>query len=266
MAEDGKPLQGEREIFQSAKIYKAETICARSNAQSGEYALVLLSRKLELVTKHHKPGLTLDLCCATGGHLFDLGDRIRPAIGIDFSEPFIAKAIDDAAEKDESGIAFAVGNAKLLPLPGESISTLYCLSSLYVIPNVEDVFSEVARVLKVGGHAILDLGNSRSLNAYCSRHYPDIARQHLLTTKQMHQSLSKAGLNIVEWRAFQILPLWTDRPRWLWPLLHPGWKKILKTRIAGKMLDEWISNLPLLRSLAFRHIVVCEKQPQEGMS
>lgn len=260
MSSESKPPRSERDLFQSGSVYKTETICARAEAQSAEYALILLKRKLELVAKHHQPGLTLDLCCATGGHLFDLGSHVRPAIGIDFSEPFVAKAASDAKERGESQAKFAVGDAKSLPLPPGSISTLYCLSSLYVIPKVEDVFSEIARVLRPGGRAILDLGNSRSMNAYCTLHYPDIARQHLLTTREIRQILSEAGLNIIEWRAFQILPLWADRPNWLWPLLHPRWKSILSFRVGGRMLDEWISNLPILRTFAFRQIVVCEKR------
>lgn len=32
-----------------------------------------------------------------------------------------------------------------------------------------------------------------------------------------------------------------------------------KKRVAGRMLDEWISSAPLLNRVAFRHIFVCEK-------
>ena len=72
--------------------------------------------------------------------------------------------------------------------------------------------------------------------------------------------LSQNGLSVIEHRAFQILPLWADRPGWLWPLLHPKWKKLMAHRVRGRMIDEWISNLPGLKSLAFRHIIVAEKR------
>lgn len=258
MSETNRP-DSPRATFEAGKVYKVETICARADAQSAEYALRLLKRKLEMVIAHHAEGLTLDLCCATGGHLLDLADFIRPAIGIDFSVPFVRKAADDAAAAGHSDLRFLVGNAKALPLTDGSIATAYCFSSLYVIPDVHQVIDELARVLRPGGRAILDLGNARSLNAYCVRHYPDLARQHLQTRGAMRKMVQNAGLAIVEQRAFQILPLWADRPGWLWPLLHPRWKRILATRVGGRMLDEWISNLPFLRSLAFRQMIVCEK-------
>lgn len=67
------------------------------------------------------------------------------------------------------------------------------------------------------------------------------------------------GLKIVEHRAFQLLPLWAGKPRWLWPLLHPVWKRLMSKRLAGRMLDEWISGKPLFRRFAFRQLLVCEK-------
>jgi hypothetical protein len=67
------------------------------------------------------------------------------------------------------------------------------------------------------------------------------------------------NISVIEHRAFQILPLWAGRPRWLWPLLHPGWKRIMRKRLHGKMIDEWVSGLHCLKSYAFRHLVVLEK-------
>jgi hypothetical protein len=51
-----------------------------------------------------------------------------------------------------------------------------------------------------------------------------------------------------------------DAPKWLKPLLWSGWTRLLAKQINGKMLDEWISNLPVLKLFAFRHIFVCEKR------
>lgn len=253
-----------RQTYQDGKLYKAETICAQATYSSPEYANRLLARKLEIVASHHRPGLTLDLCCATGGHMFDMAEIVTPAIGIDFSIPFIAKARDDANARGLKAMYFATGDAKALPLAAGAITTLYCLSALYVIPDAGHVFTEIARVLKPGGRAILDLGNVRSLNAFSVSHYTELPRQYFQTPGEMHLLIASAGLVVVEHRAFQILPLWADRPSWLWPLLHPFWKRILSKRFQGKMLDEWLSNLPLLKSFAFRHILVCEKPTEKG--
>ncbi len=76
----------------------------------------------------------------------------------------------------------------------------------------------------------------------------------------MKRLLQAANLSIVDHRAFQILPLWGNRPKWLRPLLHPLWKRTLQKQVRGKMVDQWISNLPMMKNLAFRHIIVCRKQ------
>jgi len=64
----------------------------------------------------------------------------------------------------------------------------------------------------------------------------------------------------VERRCFQILPLWAGLPKHLWFLLHPRWERIMRRRIAGRMLDEWVSSLPVVRQFAFRHVLVVRKQ------
>ena len=75
----------------------------------------------------------------------------------------------------------------------------------------------------------------------------------------MRRALRAAGLRVIRRRAFQLLPLWAGKPRWLWPLLHPFWKKLFSTRVGGKMLDEWFRGLPGARSFAFRHLLVCQR-------
>lgn len=136
---------------------------------------------------------------------------------------------------------------------------LFSFSSLYAIPEVEKVFANIARVLKPGARCVFDLGNSRSLNQVAIRSYPDIPPTSTIPVSRMKQGLADAGLKVLEHRCFQILPLWADKPGWMSPLLHPGWKKIMKVYIGGKLLDERISSLPLLRNFAFRHLFVCEK-------
>lgn len=106
---------------------------------------------------------------------------------------------------------------------------------------------------------MLDLGASRSLNTVCCKAYPEIAPSFHIPRSRMRHILRSEGLEIVEHRAFQILPYWADRPAWLWPLLHPFWKRLMQRKVAGRMLDEWVSNLPLIRNFAFRHLIVAKK-------
>ncbi len=248
-----------REAYESNVIYKIENVCIRPQGNAQEYADRLVEDKIATIRRHIRPGLLVDLCCGTGEHLFALADASENCLGIDFSRPFIQKAQDEALRRGLARIRFEVGDATALALGDASVATLYSLSALYAVPNIEKVFSELGRVMMPGGRCILDLGNSRSLNAVCVRAYTELPPTFHLTVAEMKRLCGRNGLRIVEHRRFQLLPLWAGKPRWLWPLLHPAWKRIMSRRLGTRMLDEWLCMLPVLRNFAFRHILVCEK-------
>lgn len=249
-----------RRPFETEGVYSVQAICRQVHEGSGDYIDELLADKISMVRAHIRPGLLVDLCCATGGHLFSFSDVTDEALGIDFSRPYIAKAYADANAKGIRHIHFIVADAKSLPLASQSVGTLYSFSSLYTIKNIDDVFSELQRVLKPGGRLILDMQNSRSLNAFCvRRYYTDWAQTYPIPVKRMFSIIANNGLNLVEHRAFQILPLWAGKPLWLWPLLHPAWKRIMKRRIKGRMVDEWISNTWPFKQFSYRHLFVLQR-------
>jgi hypothetical protein len=106
----------------------------------------------------------------------------------------------------------------------------------------------------------LDLQNSQSLNAFCVRnYYKDLAPTFPISLSRMAALIGENNLRVLERRSFQILPLWAGRPSWLWPLLHPRWKRIMKRRFKGRMVDEWVSGTWPFRLFAYRHLVVVEK-------
>lgn len=248
-----------RRTYEGGQVYQTNTICSFPPESSPSYNDELLADKIHTVRRHLQSGLVVDLCCATGEHLVAFSSEIERGVGIDFSVPFVVRAACNASEKKLENLYFAVGDGTMLPLAESTVSTLYCFSALYQIPAVERVFSEVSRVLKPGGRAILDLGNSCSLNAVCVRSYPDLPKLMAIPVSAMLGICKVYGLEVIEHRKYQFLPLWADKPRWLRPLLLPVWRKIMKLRLAGKMLDEHISSLPLLRNYAFRHLLICRK-------
>lgn len=249
-----------RDAYERGGLYDPSRICRKVRQDSGEYVDRLLADKFAMVRDHDRGGRLVDLCCAAGEHLVEAAaDREDTAVGVDFSFRYLEQARERADERAVGGVSFVQGDARQLPLSDESVSLLYCFSSLYAIPGAEAVVGEVGRILAPGGTAVLDFGNRRSLNVFCLSYYTEWPAIQPLTLAQIDRAIAVAGLTKVRHRRFQLLPLWADRPGWLAPLLHPRWKALLKRRWRGRMLDEWLSSLPLLRAFAFRHVIVCQK-------
>lgn len=248
-----------RRAYEQGELYAPGRICAKPQNDPRAWADRLLADRLALVRKHYDGGAVLDLCCAAGEHLLALAPQIESGVGLDFSQRYVAAATDTARQRGAGNVVFVHGDAKAMPLTAGSFGLVYSFSSLYAIPHVEDVVAEIARVLRPGGAAVLDFGNRRSLNTYCLRYYTDWPRTYPITVAEMKAMLGANGLKIVEHHSYQILPLWAGLPRHLWPLLHPAWQTVMRRRVGGRMIDEWVSSLPGLRSFAFRHLIVCRK-------
>lgn len=245
----------------SGTVYKPESICLPPPASAGgNYSERMLRLKLDLIEEYCTGDIIVDLCCGSGAHLFETAKRKSIGIGVDFSAPFISYAQNQRLERGADHLYFLCANIRQLPFPDNFADGFYSISSLYHVPGVEEVAGEIARVLKPGGRCLLDLGNIHSLNNLVCSYYPELAEQCTLSVSAIRKMCEASGLDILEHRSFQILPMWGGRPRWLAPLLHPVWTRFLAKRVLGRMLDEWISSLPLLRHLAFRQVLVCEKR------
>jgi ubiquinone/menaquinone biosynthesis C-methylase UbiE len=242
----------------NSSIYPPEKIILKLS-NTHEYFNNLMNFKVSLITRFCKDKTVLDLCCATGEFLFEINNLIKKGFGLDLSERYIEKANKTKIERNLQKMEFNVGNARKLKFENDTFDLIFCYSSLYLIPNVEIVIKEISRVLKTQGVAILDFGNYFSLNTIVCKAHTEIAKPYHLRIKQMKFMLKQAGFIIIDSYAFQILPLWGGKPRWLKPLLHPIWKNLLEKQIGGKMIDEWICNSPIFRAFAFRHIFVCKK-------
>lgn len=240
----------------SGAVYRPETISVAPAAQPTEYSPQMLALKIDLVREYCTGPVLVDVCCSTGMQLAALAPGRRLALGVDFSVPFLEHAV--ATNGD--AIKVACGNARALPLASNSIDSAYSISSLYHIPNVGEVIAEIGRVLKPGGRCLLDMGNVRSLNNIVCRAYPELAAPCHVSVHDMLGMIDAAGMSVLVHRAFQILPMWGDRPARLKWLMAPGLIRFLARRVGGRMLDEWLSNLPIVRGFAFRQVFVCEKR------
>lgn len=79
------------------------------------------------------------------------GEKGR-VIGIDFTEPMISKARDNAARLGFTNVEFRQGDIEDMPIVGNKADVIVSNCVLNLVPNKHKVFGEVLRVLKPGGH------------------------------------------------------------------------------------------------------------------
>lgn len=258
-------MQGDSPYLKNGKLYAASKISNNVDAMlhGAQYTDMLFAERVSLLSKYLHAGMrVLDLGCGNGEMLawLERQNRNYDLAGIDFSERYIAYARENTVSPSVS-----LYTCDLCALPDAGVppcDVAYCFSVLYHLDNFSAFARGLSTMLRPGAHCVLDLGNARSLNHYCCRFYEKedgYAPLANLTIERQLSLLEESDFSIIEHRCFQLLPLWAGKPRWLWPLLHPRWNNIMKRKIKGKMLDEWISSLPLLRNFTFRHLVVCKK-------
>lgn len=73
-------------------------------------------------------------------------------IGIDFTEPMIGRARDNAEKLGLNNVEFRQGDIEDIPVTSNKADVVVSNCVLNLVPNKHKVFSEVYRVLKPGGH------------------------------------------------------------------------------------------------------------------
>jgi len=98
--------------------------------------------------------VVLDLGCGAGLDALIAAKRSGPkgnVIGIDFSEPMIARARSAAADARLLNIEFHAADAADLPIPNQSIDVALVNGIFNLNPSREGIFRELARVVRPGG-------------------------------------------------------------------------------------------------------------------
>lgn len=224
----------------------------------------LTQAKQGYVEKYGPGETVLDIGCGTGAFVRPLLGRASRIFAVDYS----ASMLHDFAQ---SLGGCACGNAHLLqadagalPLRDACVGFVFSFAALYYVPDLAAAAREIARVMRPGAVAALEIGNRRSINFHLAnwqsakKGWPAVNALDLAQTRNL---FATAGLEEIEIRSFQILPMY-DAPRalfYLYPALSPLWKKPMGLRLGGRMLDEHISGAPLLRKFAFRHILLLKK-------
>ena len=116
----------------------SESIATTDNVSRSEFYKTL--------TFDFQNKMLLDLACGDGQDTKEYVQRGATYFGIDESENLIEMAKETHPDTD-----FQVGDMRSLPYPDNSFDIVLSKYAIGSVPNINDVFTEVSRVLKKGG-------------------------------------------------------------------------------------------------------------------
>jgi len=105
--------------------------------------------------KISKGDIVVDLGSGAGNDCFiaraETGETGK-VIGVDFTEAMITKARLNADKLRFNNVEFRLGDIENLPIGGNSADVVISNCVLNLVPNKQKAFSEMYRILKIGGH------------------------------------------------------------------------------------------------------------------
>jgi len=104
----------------------------------------------------------LEAGCGTGNISLTLAHRGARLVGLDSSDPMLARA-QDKARREGLAIAWIKGVASRLPFADESFDGVLCILALDFMADREGALKELVRVLRPGGFLTLAMLNRFSL-------------------------------------------------------------------------------------------------------
>lgn len=96
--------------------------------------------------------LIVDLGCGTGNHTRAMAARGLTAIGVDSARGMVSRA----ATKRASGASFAQADLRVLPFADHSVDAALAVYSFQLV-DLDAVLPEVRRMLRPGGHLVIEL-------------------------------------------------------------------------------------------------------------
>ena len=111
----------------------------------------------------------LDLCCGTGPYIQYVITSENKIVGVDAVEKFLNIARKSYVKYQN--VSFVQADARNFKdvLTEQSFDILYSFCSLYYIPEISAVIKSVSAALAENGVAILEFGNTKSINGLIAR-------------------------------------------------------------------------------------------------
>jgi SAM-dependent methyltransferase len=118
--------------------------------------------ELGLVRRYGSGRDVLEAGCGTGLLLREAAAVSRSAVGLDLSRGMLSSA-------RERGLRVVQGSLTDVPLPSSSVDLVYSMKVLAHVPPIQDAVRELARLVRPGGHLLLEFYNPWSLRYLAKR-------------------------------------------------------------------------------------------------
>jgi SAM-dependent methyltransferase len=118
--------------------------------------------ELELVRRYGAGRDVLEAGCGTGLLLRETAAFARTAVGLDLSRGMLSSA-------RQRGLRVVQGSLTDVPLPSASVDLVYSMKVLAHVPPIREAVAELARVVRPGGHLLLEFYNPWSLRYLAKR-------------------------------------------------------------------------------------------------
>jgi ubiquinone/menaquinone biosynthesis C-methylase UbiE len=118
--------------------------------------------ELELVRRYGGGRDVLEAGCGTGLLLREASGFARSAVGVDLSRGMLGPA-------RQRGLRVVQGSLTDLPVPSASVDLVYSMKVLPHVPPIREAVAELARVVRPGGHLLLEFYNPWSLRYLAKR-------------------------------------------------------------------------------------------------
>jgi ubiquinone/menaquinone biosynthesis C-methylase UbiE len=206
-----------------AEELKSNLIHDRTRAKS--YGLAIDTNftqylKYLLVERFAQPSdICLDIGVANGLYAIPLARLVKQIHGVDISSDMLAECKFNIVAAGIQNITLHEQSATQLSFEDESFDLVYCYSTLLLIPDTSRAFVEIARVLRPGGTAILDITGKHNLSRiHWGKYYWRVAglRLHSYSLPAIQAEFERLGLSILETHALGFLEQW----KYIWGIKY----------------------------------------------
>jgi ubiquinone/menaquinone biosynthesis C-methylase UbiE len=205
---------------------------------------------LRRFVRRARPARLLDLASGSGRAVRCVAGDVEGLVAaVDLSQPML-----DTNRESETGgrVRYARASAFSLPFASASLDFLVCLRCIrhFDVADRKQIYAEIRRVLRPGGHFVLDAANH-------ALHAEQLSERHIFdatfTRETLTCELRESGFRIGDW--------WGTVTGWEW-LADAAVRRGVPQRIAMAWfhhLHRWIRARPAVVDGSYLWIVRCER-------